>query len=133
MSERGRPRALVVAILLNLVGAAYFGYMLASGGHGYLQPGFPPRWQVALGTGLWVIGAAGLWRRRRWGWYLTVTISLIAAAFVSFLAFAFLFFHGTPSLRDVLSAEALVVALLTLLAWGMVISLFHPRIRRPET
>lgn len=125
----GPPGLVGFLVLLNILGAGSIGYLLASGGLGYLASDFPPRWPLFMGVALWVLGAAALWSRKRWGWYLTLVAATVAALFVSLAGLMLIFFHGAPSLSDFASVEALTIVVVALLPWGFVISLFHPRVR----
>ena len=124
------PLAVRLAVLLNVVAAVGVSAFLLSGGLGYLEPGFPPGWQVALAGIAWVAGAVGLWRGRRWGWYVAVAAAALGACFISFVGYMLLFFHGAPTLARVANIEALATIVLTLLPWGVVGSLLGPHIRR---
>lgn len=125
----GSPGLIAFVVLLNIVGAGSIGYVLASGATGYLASDFPPRGPLFVGVALWVIGAAGLWWRKRWGWYLALGAATVAALFASLVALMLIFFHGAPSVSDFANVEALRIVVVALLPWGFVISLFHPRVR----
>lgn len=125
----GRPGLIGFVVLLNIVGAGSIGYVLGSGATGYLASDFPPRGPLYLGVALWVIGATGLWCRKRWGWYLALGAATVAALFASLVALMLIFFHGAPSVSDFANVEALRIVVVALLPWGFVISLLHPHVR----
>jgi hypothetical protein len=117
-------------VLLNVLAAVGLASLLATGAFGHLERGFPPLWQIVPVAAAWVAGAIVLWTGRGWGWYLTVAAATVAALVISCLALMLFLFHGVPSLRDFATAEGLRIALVPLVAWGAVISLFHPAVSR---
>jgi hypothetical protein len=116
--------------LLNGLAAVGIAALLATGGLGRLERGFPPLWQILLVAVPWVVGGAGLWSQRRWAWYLTLVASTIAALGVSTLCVMLLLFHGVPRLEDFGNVDAQALVLFPLASWGVVASLFHPAVSR---
>lgn len=124
------PGAVRVAIAANVVVAAAMVALLVSG-YLALEPDFALSWPVVVGLAAWIMGTAGLWWGRRWGWYLTTMAATLASLLATLIGVGLVFFHGVPTWR-MLANNPEVFAMLggSLVPWVTVVTLLHPEVRR---